>query len=367
MTKEEIMSAIDDVELEMRSLIEDVKDTSKDINLEEVRAKKEELAIRKSSLTKELAQLSAPVEEKRTATSGLFNAQEWIKAAQERRSFVIGSSNIGSINQIKTLFNEIAETDDILNKASYYYGKDASTNIPVLTPMADPSDYEEGATNVTKDTQAKVTVTEITPKAYSAILPISAEMLTMGSVNLESELPNIFAKAFRNVMHKGMLQGAGTNKLMKGVWTSASANTAGITTLPSGQSKIKLSDLAGLALKVSSKDTSFEIVMNPQTYQAILSDSTEGEDVKLYKEGLIRDKSIEGVKIRLDAQAPNATSSGSVLAVAVPLNRYAIGVAGQLNIKPIDVLGDTNTYFQATMFFSGKQISDTDLYSIAVA
>ena len=100
--------------------------------------------------------------------------------------------------------------------------------------------------------------------------------------------------------------------------------------------------------------------------QALLADATAGEDVKLYKEGLIRDKSIEGVRIVLDAGAPKATAAGSVLAVAVPFNRYAIGIAGELSIKPVDVLGDTKSYFQATMFFSGKQVSDKDLLSLAV-
>ena len=74
-----------------------------------------------------------------------------------------------------------------------------------------------------------------------------------------------------------------------------------------------------------------------------------------------------GVNIVLDAAAPSATAAGSVLAVAVPFSLYAIGVAGELVIKPVDVLGDTKSYFQAIMFFSGKQISDSDLYSLAVA
>ncbi len=366
-TEEEIMQELNDVEISLRSLIEAVKDTSKAVNLEEVRKQKDELSKRKAELEKELAEKRAKTNQ--VNTSGNENismrTSEWIKAAAERRSITIGS--VGSINQVKTLFKEVAETDDILNAVSYYYGKDASTNIPVLTPVADPDSYEEGTTNVTKDAQAGVVVTEIQPKAYAVVLPVTAEMLTMGSVNIESELPEIFAKAFRNVMHKGVLQGEGTGKLMKGLFTSAKVNTAGITTLAESQTKIKISDLAKLALDIQGKDTAYEIVMNPSVYQGILSDSTEGEDVKLYKEGLIRDKSIEGVKIRLDAQAPKAISSGSVLCVAAPLNRYAIGIASEITIEPIKVVGDTNTYYQATAFFSGKQVSDKDIYSIAVA
>ena len=153
---------------------------------------------------------------------------------------------------------------------------------------------------------------------------------------------------------------------MKGIWTSAAANTAGITQLASGQTSIKCSDLAGLALKVSGYDETFEIVMNPATYQNVLSDSTSGDDIKLYKEGLIRSKEIEGVKVRLDAKAPKATSAGSILAVAVPLSRFHVGVAGGITITPIKVKGDSKTYFQAEAFVGGKQVSDTDLFSLAV-
>lgn len=369
-TKEEIQNDLDNVELEIRSLHEDVKDTSKDLNVEEVKAKKQELSEKRNSFMKELAELNKPTEKPSSVNSR--NA-EWLKAVAERRSITIG--DVGSINQVKTLFKEIEDTEGILGKASYYYGRDASTNIPVLTPIADPTGQAEGASGISPDSTADISVTEIQPKAYVSVLPITAEMLTMGTVDIESELPTIFAKAFKKVMHKGMLNGTGSNKAMKGLFTSASANTAGQTNLGStgsgasatANTSIKCSQLAKLALEVSAKDESYTIIMNPSVYQGVLADATASEDTKLYKEGLIRDKSIEGVKIILDNNAPKTTASGDVLCVAVPLSRYAIGIANQVVIKPVDVMGDTKTYFQATMFFSGKQVSDNDIYSLVVA
>ena len=107
------------------------------------------------------------------------------------------------------------------------------------------------------------------------------------------------------------------------------------------------------------------MIMHPKTYQGILCDEDDSEDIKIYKEGLIRDKSIEGVPVLLDAYAPKSGDEGNYpLVVACPLARYAFGVAGELMIKPIDVMGDTRTYYQSIMFFSAKQISDTDLYSL---
>lgn len=365
-TRHEVEAELDSVELELRALMEDVRDADKEVNIDEARARKDELSKRKAQLVKELAECGRPSDGGgESEQSPLFRAADWLKAAAEKRTLTIGGT--GAINQIKTLFKEIGETDDILNAASYYYGRDASTNIPVLTPMGEPSDYGEGEKNVKHDEDMNVAVTEIQPKAYASVLPITAEMLMMGGVNLEGELPGIFAKAFRRVMHKGMLTGSGENKLMKGLFVSAAGNAAGITRLAAGRTAIKLSELAALALTLAGRDERYEIIMNPSVYQGILSDSTAGEDVKLYKESLIRDKSIEGCRIRLDAQAPSATAAGSILAVAAPLPRYAIGVAGQLQIKPIDVVGDTNTYYQAVMFFSGRQVSDKDLLSIAVA
>lgn len=361
--KSELTAQIEEIDVELRELMEKVRDPESEINLDEARASRAELAGRKSRLQKELAELDRP--DNKRAGAALTN-EALLACARERRVLSIGgAANLGAINQIRTLFREIAETDDILSRASYYYGPNAATNIPVLSPMADPAGYDEGATSVTKDSAAAVTVTEIQPKAYASILPVTAEMLQMGAVDIESEIPDLFARAFRRVMHAGMLTGTGTGKAMKGIFTSAKDNTAGVTKIAG--TAVKISELAGLALKIRSKDESFAIIMNPSVYQGILSDATAGEDVKLYKESLIRDKSIEGVNIVLDAAAPSATAAGSVLAVAVPFSRYAIGVAGELVIKPVDVLGDTKSYFQAIMFFSGKQISDSDLYSLAVA
>ena len=211
--------------------------------------------------------------------------------------------------------------------------------------------------------------TEIQVYGLASVLGVTAEALQLNTVDIQSKLPELFRKAFRKKLHTKVLQGSlisNTQKGVKGIWTSAAANTAGITQLAANQTSIKCSDLAGLALKVSGYDETFEIVMNPATYQNVLSDSTNGEDVKLYKEGLIRSKEIEGVKVRLDAKAPKATTAGSILAVAVPLSRFHVGVAGGITITPIKVKGDSKTYFQAEAFVGGKQVSDTDLFSLAV-
>lgn len=361
MDKEELLAKITNLSCEVRSIADELMDTSKDVN--EVRsrldAKKEEL--RKAKM--ELAQMDAPKAEAETRS----NLQEEFRklARDEVRSITIGST--GNINQVKQLFNEVANTDELVDGASFFYGPNAATNIPVLAPLTDPSAYAEGATDVTVDTDAAVATTQIAPKAHVSVLPITAEMLEMGAVDIEAELSGIFQKTFKRVMHKEMLTGSGANT-MTGLFVAATG--AGVTTagsVASNATAIKISDLVALALAVRGKDETYSIILNPSVYQGALADSTAGEDVKLYKESLIRDKSIEGVKVILDASAPSTFGAGKVLAVACPLSRYAIGVAGQINIEKISVKGDTNKYFQATMFFNGKQISAKDLAAIISA
>jgi HK97 family phage major capsid protein len=107
----------------------------------------------------------------------------------------------------------------ILNAVKYFYGANAQTNIPVLTPsVATPGNYAEGVTNVAADGQAQLVSKVITPYAYVSLLPVSAETLTLGSVNFETELPSIFADAFAQAFHNGILTGDGAGRNMKGLF-----------------------------------------------------------------------------------------------------------------------------------------------------
>ena len=363
-TEDAIKRDMAQADIELADLRERVR-RSPSFSKEKAMRELDALDKRKRSLQKELAELALP----RGGRGGfsLITRDSLLKAAAERRSLVIGTSQLGAVNQIRELFKEIAETDNILNYASYYYGPNAATNIPVLSPMEDVNPVSaEGAEDVDVDDSTALSVTEITPQAYARVLPVTAEMLQMGVVDIESQIPDIFRQSYQRVMHKGMLTGDGAGKNMKGIFTSAKEAAATDTTrhTAAAGTNVTVTELAGLALQISSLDASFRLIMNPKVYQGILADEDDSEDIKIYKEGLIRDKSIEGVSILLDAYAPTSTEAGEPLVVACPLSRYAFGVAGELMIKPIDVLKDTKTYYQAIMFFSSKQISDTDLYSI---
>ena len=365
MTKAEIRAALDALAVERRSYMEGVKKGSGEFNEEEANKKLADFDKRAADLERQLAELEKP--QTRSQALKLTN-RDFLDAVAQKRSITIGGN--GAINQVQQLFEGIGEKDDILNAVTFDYSDNASTNIPVLEPgLEDPVDTAEGGSSINEDDEAAMNTTEIQVYGLASVLGVTAEALQLNTVDIQSKLPELFRKAFRKKLHTKVLQGtlvSNTQKGVKGIWTSAAANTSGITELAANQTSIKCSDLAGLALKVSGYDETFEIVMNPATYQNVLADSTSGEDVKLYKEGLIRSKEIEGVNIRLDAKAPRATTAGSILAVAVPLSRFHVGVAGGITITPIKVKGDSKTYFQAEAFVGGKQVSDKDLFSLAV-
>lgn len=367
MTRMEYQNEIDDCTMELRSLMEAVKDSSKDINLEEVKTRKAELEAKRMRLSKELAELDRPEERGHGA---LVTNEEFLKCATEKRTLTIGG--IGKIEQVQQLFEAVDDKTDILNAITIDYGTNANTAIPVLDPLLeDPQEAEEGASGLAEDDEAEIIVTEIQPKAYVAILPVTAEALTMGSIDIESKLPELFRKAFRRKQHKALFNGVLTNsKGVKGLWAAAAENAAGKMKVTDKATNITVHELAHLALTAAGKDADYEIVMNSSIYSGILADPTPGKDVETYKADLIQNKMIEGIHVRIDNKASTgktaegAITDGSVAVVAAPLARYHLGIVPEIFIDPIKVKGDTKTYFQATCFFGGRQVTDSDVMSL---
>jgi hypothetical protein len=125
----------------------------------------------------------------------------------------------------------------------------------------------------------------------------------------------------------------------------------------------KMADLVDLALKMRDYTDDAIIVMNPTIYSGIQADATAGV-AQLYKEELIRTKTIEGVKVLLTGYAPSATATGAVVAVAGRMSDYGFGLASEITIKPKEIVGDTNTYFEAIVFANGKKIVDKNFYGL---
>jgi HK97 family phage major capsid protein len=340
-----------EINIQLRSLQEDI--VSGKIKAEDAKKKLEELRAQKTEIEKAIALENAPVETRNVATADIQ------KALLEKRAITLNGT--GAINQIKELAKELQAKTPVLNRVRYFYGPNASTNIPVLSPgLATPAAVAEGATNITVDSTAILGNKSITPHAYVSILPISLEALTMGTVNFDSELPAIFADAFAQAFHRGILTGDGTGLNFTGLFSAIpSANK--IECADEGNPTI--ADLVKLALTVQDLTDSGVIVLSPSIYAGVLADPTEGV-AKVYKEELIRNKTIENVQVILTSAAPSATTADEVVAVAGRLDNYGLGMASEINIEPIKKVGDTNTYFQASVFANGTPIVAKNFYGL---
>ncbi|MDR1926606.1 MAG: phage major capsid protein [Endomicrobium sp.] len=339
-----------DVDIQIRSLQEDI--VSGKIKADDAKKKFEELRSQKKDIEQQIALAKAPKDEVRSTA-------DIQKALIEKRAITL--SGTGAINQIRELAKELMAKTPILERVRYFYGPNASTNIPVLSPgLATPAVAAEGATSIAVDSTATLASKSITPHAYVSILPVSLETITMGTVNFDSELPSIFADAFAQAFHRGVLIGSGTGLDFKGIF-NAIPSTNEIECAATGNPTI--ADLVQLALTVQDLTDNGVIVLAPSIYAGILADTTSGV-ADVYKEELIRAKTIENVRVILTSAAPSVLTAGSTVAVAGRLDDYGLGMASEIAIEPIKKVGDTNTYFQASVFANGTTIVDKNFYGL---
>ncbi|ULQ59231.1 phage major capsid protein [Brucepastera parasyntrophica] len=313
----------------------------------------ERLRTERTVIDQQIALITTP------RTEGVTSWRDIASAMIEKRAITLNGT--GSINQIKELVKIIKKKTPVLDLVRYFYGPNASTNIPVWNPtVAKPGNYAEGATNIPKDTNAVLSASTITPYAYVSLLQVSAETLMLGQANLEAELPEIFADAFADAMHEGLLIGDGLGRNMAGLFPAIPAGNQ----IACGAAGTPLmADIVKLALTIQDKKGEGVIILNQNIYTGIMADPTTGV-ADLYKEELIRSKTVEGIKVILTSDAPNSITAGSVVAVAGDLKYYGVGVASEILIEPKKQVGDTNTYFEASMWFNGKAIIADNFFGL---
>ena len=337
------------INIELRSLSDKVK--SGEIKADEATKRLDELKIEKRETEQKIAQANVPTSERSTSVADIQ------KAMIEKRAITLNGT--GAINQIKELAKELSQKKEVLSLVKYFYGPNASTNIPVLSPtLATPATAAEGATTIASDTQALISNKSITPHAFVSILPISAEALTLGTVDFDKELPLIFADAFADGFAKQVINGDGTGLNFNGLFTDV---TNEIECAAAGNPK--MADLVKLALTMKDYTDEAVIVMSPTIYSGILADTTAGV-AELYKEELIRNKTIEGVKVILTGYAPSVLTTGSTVAIACRMSDYGLGLASEITIEPIKKVGDTNVYFQSIVFANGTRIVEKNFYAL---
>jgi HK97 family phage major capsid protein len=341
------------IEIRLRALREEI--TGGKIKADDAKKKFDELRANLDQVNREIAQAAAPVERQVPAAG---STADMVKAMREKRAITLNGT--GAINQIKELAKLLQQKTPVLEKVRMFYGPNASTNIPVLSPgLATPAKAAEGATNIAVDSTAAIGVKSLTPKAYVSILPVSLEALTLGIVDFESELNTIFSDTFSRTFHNQIVSGAGTGGDFQGLFTGIPSDNQ-MDCDKAGYPQID--DLVLLALTIRDYADDACIVLHPSIYAGILSDVTNQN--LPYREEMIRGKTIEGVPLILTGSAPSAVTAGSIVAVAGRLSDYGFAVAGEISIDPIKKVGDTNTYFQASMFANGAKIIDKNFYGL---
>ena len=310
----------------------------------------------KDDMEKRMSSYSAPIN-----TANAEKAEAWreVKNAMvEKRAVTLGGT--GKVNLVADIIKECVAKTPLLEKVRFFTGRDSETRIPVWSPsIAQPVAYAEGATGITSDTQAVLGVQSIQPYAYVSILPVSDATLLMSGANLEAELPQIFAQAFNKALHAGIVSDDGTGKNMTGLFKATGTQTIECATSGSP----KMADVVALALKLQDYYENGVIVMNPAIYSAITAVET-GDALSVYREELIRNKTVEGVRVILTSYAPTATTAGSVVAVGGDLSQYALAIAQEMQIEPMRKVGDLNTYFQCSAYFNGAPILPANFWAL---
>lgn len=342
--------------MENTKIFEEITEELRSIK-ENIAAEREALNAEKRALEQQKAESEAPKAKDTVSYRDVYNAMT------EKRAITLNGT--GSHSFVREIVKDAIKKHPLLEKARYFYGPSAQTNIPVLSPsIAVPAAYAEGtASGITQDAQAVLSSVALTPQAYVSILPVSDATLKFGYSNFESELPAIFRDAFADAMYTGLVAGAGSGLAMSGIFNSiAAANKTEIaSTAPT------MAEVAALALKLRDYDQNAVIIMNPSIYSGLVALAGSGNELDVYREELIRNKSIEGVPVVLTSYAPTATTAGAPLVVGLDMAQYALAIAEQISIEPIKKVGDLNTYFQATMYFNGKVVNPKNVWGLVVA
>lgn len=334
------------IDLEMRSLQEKVKAGS--VNSEDGRKALDALKVRKSEVLQAEALAAAPIEKRSNITS----FADIRDAMLEKRAITVNGN--GVIAQITQIVDTIAAKTPVLQAIQYFYGANASTNIPLLSPgLALPAVAAEGYTSGSTDSTAVLSSVSVTPVPYISTLPVSWEALNLSAANLESQFPALFAKVYARAMHKVVVDAL--------FHTSGVASGNKIENAASGLGTIY--DAAGLAIQMADYMDTGAIVIAPATYKAWVASATEVSG-RLYVEELIRSKTIEGVKVLVTSFAPTSTTTGALVAVGGDLTNFGMGVASSLMITPKSKVGDGNIYYDAVMCFAGKVINASNMFGL---
>ena len=356
----------------------------------ELETKLEELEKRANEL-KEKAEAKKAEEERKNAFygKGNFNMNkntenrawaELAKAMLEQRALSIidqdsstagyavygedAGTDTGRIAQVAELWDLVKQKEPLLDRVSYFNGPNFETQIPVLESRpAVPTEVGEGWNGNDPDAfkKAGVAVKKINPITHVGILPITYECAKQSFVGLEQRIPGLLAESFRTAMCNMIFSKT------SGIFAPANIGNK----LDIVDSAVTFENLDTLALAVLDTDVAEPvIVMNPDVYSKLAATTTE--EYSFLKEELVRNKSVEGIKVILTGKAPKVYNAGGTIQLeagdvavfAGDLKNFAFGVADQITVEPMKRLGDANIYYQAIAAFNGIVVQPKNVWAL---
>lgn len=327
---------------------------------EQLKNDRDAFAAEQRAFEQEKASIIETASQKRENLVGA-QVRDIISAMKEKRAITLNGT--GAVEVVNELFKVFKKKTEILSGLRYFRGPNSSTVIPVLNPRpARPARQAEGATSVSSDSTAALGATTLLPETYVSVLPVSFETLKYIPVDFENELLEVFADAFADAMANQIVNGRGKTTYYEfgGLFTSVPSDNK-IACAATGAPTI--ADLVNLALTMQDKVMSDPcIVISPTLYAGITAATVQGYDV--YKNELIMNRTIEGVKVLVSGYAPSTTTANSIVAVGFDRADYAVGVGAELVIEPLKKPGDTNTYFQCVMGMDGKPVCADNVYGL---
>lgn len=297
---------------------------------------------------------------------------EWrdiVKAMSEKRTVQIQGTD--AIAQVNGIWDLVKQRNPLLDRVSYFRGPNGKTSIALLaahpakpskTTTANNAAYNR---NYNLDSSQLLGVKNLTPYAWTSIIPVDYDTVTYSFSDIENRLPGLLADAFRDAMCDGMFAGDGSNGTIKGIFASGSVAAANLIETESA-SAVSFKDLLDLALKVKDMDVAEPvIIMEPAIYSVLAATSTQ--DYNFVKEELVRNKSVEGIPVVLTGKAPSFAdaSAGDIVVWAGDLKNYGFAVADELTIETAKIVGDSNTYFQGIMSFTGDVIQPANCFGLS--
>lgn len=277
------------------------------------------------------------------------------KGMKENRTVTL--SGTGTVNTVRELVKLISAKKEILSKVRYFFGANKNTVVPVWgTAATRPAPVAEGGA-ITASAGNLGNKTLI-PYAFATSFNVSNETLDLSAVDFEAELQVILADAFADAMAYQIFSGAGTSGAFSGLGVMTASNE--VETASS--TAVSLADLAGFALEMADKVDGGCIFMNPAVYAKFIADSADAH--KVYREDLIRNKTIEGVPVYLTSYAP---ATGDNLAYGADFGNYAVAVAGDMKVTPKENPGNLYKTFDAYMYLAGSPVLEGNFYTLKQA